>query len=286
MLVGLGRGHAAARGALDEPALDEEGLVNVLNGARFLGAGHGDGLHPHGPAAELVDDEREDLAVHLVQAVRVHVQLVQGVLGQLLVHRGLALHQRVVADAPEQPPGDARGPARPAPDGPGPLLGDLHAQDVCRAQDDAREFLGRVEIQAEHAAEAVAQGRGQKPHARGGADQGEGLQVDFDRARARPLADDQVDLVVLHGGVQNLLDAGGHAVDLVDEQDIVARKIGQDGRQVAHALQHRAGGRDHAHAELRGHDLGQGGLAQAGAAGKQRVVQGLAAFPRRLDEHA
>jgi hypothetical protein len=66
--------------------------------------------------------------------------------------------------------------------------------------------VGRVELQPRHDAEAVAQRVGQHAGARGGAHQREGLQVELDRARRRPLADHDVDLVVLQRGVEDFLD--------------------------------------------------------------------------------
>ena len=135
-------------------------------------------------------------------------------------------------------------------------------------------------------AEAAAQGRRDQAHARGGPHQGEGLQVYLDRAGRRALSDDQVQLEVLHGRVQDFLHGDGHAVDLVHEEDVVAGQIGQDGGQVAAALQHRARGADQVDAQLGGHDLGQGRLAQAGVAVKERMVQRAAAFTGSAQIHA
>ena len=61
-------------------------------------------------------------------------------------------------------------------------------------------------------------------------------------ARARPLADDDVDREVLHRRVEHLLDLPVEAMDLVDEQDIALIQVGQDRDQIALALDGRAGG--------------------------------------------
>ena len=81
-----------------------------------------------------------------------------------------------------------------------------------------------VELQARDDAEAVAQGVGEHAGARGGAHQREGRQVELDRARRRPLADHDVDLVVLQRRVEDLLDDRREAVDLVDEQHVAAAR--------------------------------------------------------------
>jgi hypothetical protein len=61
-------------------------------------------------------------------------------------------------------------------------------------------------------------------------------------------------------------------------------EIGQDRRQVAGLVQHRAGGGAEVDPQLAGDDLGQGGLAQAGRAEQQHVVQRLAPALGGLDE--
>src|SRR3712207_8517162 len=46
---------------------------------------------------------------------------------------------------------------------------------------------------------------------------------------------------VLHGRVERLLDRAGQAVDLVDEEDGARLEVGEERRDVALALQRRAG---------------------------------------------
>ena len=82
----------------------------------------------------------------------------------------------------------------------------------------------RVELEPRDDAEAVAQRVGEHAGARGRADQREGRQVELDRARRRPLADHDVDLVVLQRRIEDLLDHRREAVDLVDEQHVVAAR--------------------------------------------------------------
>jgi hypothetical protein len=122
------------------------------------------------------------------------------------VDAAVALDLGVVAHAAQQPVGDARRAARAARDLQRAGGVDGHVQQPRRARDDARQLLGRVELQPRHDAEAVAQRVGQHAGARGGAHQREGLQVELDAARRRALADHDVDLVVLQRGVQDLLD--------------------------------------------------------------------------------
>jgi hypothetical protein len=151
---------------------------------------------------------------------------------------------------------------------------------------DQAQIGDGIELQPLHDAETVAQRSGQGAGAGGGADQGEGRQVEADGTRRRPLADHDVELVVLHRRVQHFLHHRRQAVDLVDEQDVARLQIGQQGRQVPRPLQHRAGGLAHVHPHLGGEDVRQGGLAQARRPEDQHMVQCLAAAPGGVDEYA
>ena len=126
----------------------------------------------------------------------------------------------------------------------------------------------------------------QQPRPRCRADQRERAEVDAHRARGGAFADDQVELEILHRRVQHLLDGGLQAVDLVDEQHVPGLQVGQDGREVAGALDHRPRRRPEPDAQLARHDLRQRGLAQARRAVQQHMVHRLAAALGRLDEGA
>ena len=95
---------------------------------------------------------------------------------------------------------------------------DRDAQDARRAADDLFDVGFRVEVEAMDDAEPRAQRRRQQPSPRRRADQRERLQRHLDRSRARPLADDDVELEVLHRRIEDLLDRRRQAVNLVDEE--------------------------------------------------------------------
>ena len=106
--------------------------------------------------------------------------------------------------------------------------------------DDGVEVAGAVVVEAGHEAEAVAERPGDETGAGGGAHQGEGGQVEADGAGARALAEDDVELEVLHGRIEDLLDRPAQAVDLVDEEHVALGQVGEDGGQVAGPHQRRA----------------------------------------------
>ena len=74
-------------------------------------------------------------------------------------------------------------------------------------------------------------------------------------------------------------------MNLVDEEHLVLLEIRQQRGEVARPLEDGAGRRPDLHLQLLGHDVGERGLAEAGRAVQQHVVERLAALPRGLDRH-
>ena len=146
------------------------------------------------------------------------------------------------------------------------------------------QLLDRIEIEPDRDAEAVAQRIGEQAEPRGRGDQREFRQIDLDRARRRPFADDQVELVILHRRIEDFLDRRVEPVDLVDEQHVAVFEIGEQRGEVAGLGDDRTGGRAEIDAELARHDLRQRRLAEARRTDEQHMVERLAAALGRLDE--
>ena len=102
----------------------------------------------------------------------------------------------------------------------------------------------------------------------------------------RALVQHDVDLVVLHRGVEILLDDRAEPVDLVDEQHVARVEVGQQSGQVAGLVQHGARRDAQLRSHLVGDDVGQRGLSQARRSVQQHVVERVAPHQRGLDEDA
>ena len=92
-----------------------------------------------------------------------------------------------------------------------------------------------------------------------------------------------VDLVVLHRGVEVLLKGDGQTVDLIDEQDIAGLKLGKDADEVARLGQGGACGDGEMGAHLVGDDVGKGGFSQARWPVQEDVFHGLATLTGGLE---
>ena len=62
---------------------------------------------------------------------------------------------------------------------------------------------------------------------RGGTDQREGRKLDAHGTRAWPLADDEIELEILHRRIEDFLDRGREAMDLVNEENVSRLEIGE-----------------------------------------------------------
>jgi hypothetical protein len=200
--------------------------------------------------------------------------------------RSLGLgHLGKIAYPAQQSAGDTRRAARAPGDLAGAILGDAETHQPRTTPHDQFEFLDRIEIEAHRNAETIAQRRRQQTEAGRCRNQRELGKVDLHRSRRRPFADDQVELKILHGRIEDFLDRRAQPMDFVDEQDVPVFEIGQKGGEIASLGNHRPRGRAKIDTQLLRHDLRQGCLAEPGRTDEKHVIQRLAATLRSLDEH-
>ena len=74
-------------------------------------------------------------------------------------------------------------------------------------------------------------------------------------------------------------------MDLVDEENVALAQIGEDGGQIAGLLDGRAGRHLEIGVHFAGQDVAERGLAQAGRAVEQHMIQRIVALPRRLHQN-
>jgi hypothetical protein len=277
---------AAARGALEEAFLDQERLVDVLEGRRLLAHHHRQRAEPHRATLVLGDERFEQAAVHLVQAALVDLEEPERLARHRQGDAAVGLDERHVAHPAQQAVGDPRRAARPAGDLERRVVRDLDVQDPRRAPDDRRQVLAPVVVEAQGHAEARPERRGEQPRAGGGAHEREALEVELERTGAGPTVEQDVEREVLERRVEVLLDHRAQAVDLVHEQDAARPEIGEQPREVARHLDDRPRGLGHLDPQLVGDDRRERGLAEPGRAVEQDVVHGLAAALGGLEEDA
>ena len=98
-------------------------------------------------------------------------------------------------------------------------------------------------------------------------------QIQPDRIGGRAFTDDDIDGIVLHGRIQDLLDCTVQPVDLIHEQNIILVEIGQQRRQITRFFNGRAGGDANIDAHFGGNNTRQCRFAQPRRAMQQHMIQ-------------
>ena len=187
---------------------------------------------------------------------------------------------------PLEEPIDDPGRAPPPPgDGHRRITDDLDPEDPGGPLDDGSQVRLIVEVEPIGGAEAIAQRAADAARAGRGADDGEGLEAETERARRRSLPDHDVEGEVLHGRIEDLLDGPRQPVDLVDEEDVMLLQRGQDGGEIARPFDRRPGREPDVDPELAGDDGSQGRLAEPGRAVEQDVIGGFSPAPGGAQQH-
>lgn len=182
----------------------QEGLRDLLDRLALLPHGHCEGRQAHRAAAEELQQRAEHRPVQPVQAPGVDLVHPECRGGDGAVDPAVRLDLGVVTDAAQQPVGDTGRTAGAAGDLGGAVGVYRDVEEAGRAVDDAFQFGGGVELHVAGEAEAVPQRGRQQSGPGGGADQGEGRQLQRDGRGAGALADDDVDPEVLHRHVEHL----------------------------------------------------------------------------------
>jgi len=101
MTIDRRRGNTTAQGALQVTLLDQVRLKHVFNGVTRFANCCSQIVDPHGATAKFVDDCRQQLAVHQIEAGGVDVQHVQSFVGHVARDVAIRLDLGIVAHPPQ-----------------------------------------------------------------------------------------------------------------------------------------------------------------------------------------
>ena len=113
-----------------------------------------------------------------------------------------------------------------------PEASSSHVENLGGAHEDLLQLRRGIKLQAKGDAEAIPQGKREQAGARRGSHQGERRDVELDGAGAGPLADEDVDLEILHRRVEDLFHHVIEAVDLIDEENVVFLEVAENRGQI------------------------------------------------------
>ena len=241
---------------------------------------------PTGPPPNRSQIDAQDRPVDLVETETIDAEECEAFGRDVRVDRAVAADLGEVAHPAEQTVRDARRAARPSRDLGGATRVDRNTEDHRGTEHDRLELVVRVEVETGDETEPVAQRPGDHAGARRGADHREPGKREPDRARRGALPHDDVELEVLHRGIEDLLDGPTEAMDLVDEEHVALVELREDRGEVAGPLERGARGHVEVRAELVRDDARERGLAETGRPGEQEVVGRLPTAARRLEDDA
>ena len=258
--------------------LNQKRFMNFFEGFGFFADGDGDRAHAHGPAAVILGHDAQHAFVHLIEAGGVDLEQFQSGGGGGFRDFARGAFLGVVAAEIDEIVGDARRAAGAGGDLGRAALIDGHAQQAATALDDPLEGGVIVVVEPRLEGEARAQGCSEQAGAGRGPDQRKARNRQADAAGVGALVDHDIEPEVFHRRVEILLDGFGDAVDFVDKENVAFLETGKQAREIAGFFDDRAGSDAHGFAQFVAEDKGEGGLAEAGRAGEENVIEGLAAF--------
>ena len=179
-----------------------------------------------------------------------------------------------------------RGAAGATGDLPRTIAVDGDVENPRRTLDDRLQLLGVVVVEPGHEAEPIAQRPGDHAGSGGGAHERERRHREPDAGRRRALADDDVELEVLHRRIQDLLDRPRQSVDLVDEQHVAVFELGEDRREIARSFERGPRGHVQVYPHLGCDDARERRLSESWRPCEQQMVDGLLASAGRLEHDA
>ena len=107
---------------------------------------------------------------------------------------------------------------------------------------DPSEIGRLIEVEFHHIAEPITEGIRQTREASGRTDESESRDIHTDTRRSSPRADHDIDSVVLHRWVKDLLDLGTEPVYLIDEEDLSLGETREERDDIRLLLDRRATG--------------------------------------------
>ena len=150
------------------------------------------------------------------------------------------------------------------------------------------DFGLAVIFEAVEDAETVAEWAGEGAGAGRGADDGEFREIEADVMGGWAFADDNIEFVIFHRGVEDFFDGATEAVDFVDEEDVAFLEISENAGEIAGALDRWTRG----DAEIRAHFVSDyvrhGGFSETRGAVEENMIQSrtVVAFFYRVDGEA
>src|SRR5213078_702611 len=142
----------------------------------------GDRSQTNRTATELLNDCKQEFAIHLVEAVSIDFHPVQGIIGYVFGDATVVVNLCVIAYPSQQAIDDTRSAPRSLRDFARAFVVDFHPQDLRRAPANYFQILMRIKVQVKDYSKTAAQWRCDQTRSCRRPYQGELRQIQLDRA--------------------------------------------------------------------------------------------------------
>ena len=284
VIVAFGGDDAAARGAGEEAELDEVGFVHFFDGTDFFTDDGGDGLDASRTTAEFLYEGTENMMIGRFGSEVIDFEGIECFFGGSGIDGVVPVHLGIISNALQNTIRDARGLTAGSGDDIRALFVEFDTEYARRSFYDSFDFAWLVKFETMDGSETVAEGIGEGTEFGRGTDEGELRKVELERTGGWSFADDDVELVILHRGIEYFLDGFVQPMNLVDEEDITGFEVGEYGSEVADFLDSRAGSDADIYAHFFRDDIGERCLPETGGSVEEDMLDIFSTTMRRLDE--
>ena len=232
--MGTGRfGHNATLwGAVNKPDSQEVWLKDIFKCVGRLAEQRRHRGHADWSPVELFDHDGEELPIGCVKARLIDLQALQCLCRRLNGDVGGSGDLDLIAHAAQESIRDAWRAATARRNQRSGISGNLDPEDAGGASNDCSEIRVVVEVEALHSTETITERRREHADACRGADEREWGNVESQRLRRAAIADDDVNGAIFHCGIEHLLNRSTETMNLVDEEHLSRREVGEDRRHL------------------------------------------------------
>jgi len=264
-----------ARGALEQPLLEQVGLVGVLDRVGLLTDALGERGEPDRAPREPPAQGVEDGPVHLVEAELVDAEQLEALDCRLAGDRPVAADLDEVPDPAQQAVRDARRAPRTFRDARRPLPVQGDPEDPGGPLDDGPQLDRLIEVESPDEAEAVPQCPATMPQRVVAP-----TRVKCGRSRRMERAVGPLPITMssfassMAGYSTSSTDRCSRWISSMNSH-VTLLEVGEERGEVPGTREHRPRRHPQAHPHLGGHDAGERRLAETGRPGEEQVVGGL-----------
>lgn len=135
------------------------------------------------------------------------------------------------------------------------------------------KILESIEIEKKRNEEKVEKGSGEKEKESSGGKKSKIGEVDIERKRGRKIEDDEIEMKIINGRIENLLKRGDKEMDLIDEKKVEILKIGKKRGEIEWIGDEREGCGEEIEEKLFRNDMRKSSIEEEGREEEKKMIK-------------